>query len=155
MGLVETSEDFGNQGALASHPELLDWLAVEFRKSGWDVKALMKLIVMSRTYRQSSVMTPVLAREDPRNRMLARGPRIRLDAEMLRDQALHASGLLVTQMGGPGVKPPQPEGLLGGGRVHHLQHRGIRAGYGAKPDLSPVAVYVHQTDSPAARNEHV
>jgi hypothetical protein len=89
----------------------LDWLAVEFRESGWNVKALLKSIVMSRTYRQSSVMTPVLAGNDPSNRMLARGPRFRLDAETLRDQALQLSGLLVTRVGGPSVKPPQPEGL--------------------------------------------
>jgi mono/diheme cytochrome c family protein len=111
IGLVETSDDFGNQGALPSHPEVLDWLAVEFRESGWNIKALMKTIVMSRTYRQSSYTSPLLAREDPKNRLLARGPRFRLDAETLRDQALQLSGLLVPNVGGPGVKPPQPDGL--------------------------------------------
>jgi hypothetical protein len=111
IGLVKTSEDFGSEGSPPSHPALLDWLAVEFRESGWDIKALMKQIVMSATYRQSSYTTPTLALHDRENRLLARGPRIRLDAEMLRDQALAVSGLLVNQMGGPSVKPPQPEGL--------------------------------------------
>lgn len=111
VGLVETSEDFGNQGTVPSHPQLLDWLAVEFRESGWDTRALMKLLVMSATYRQSSRVTPLLVSEDPANRLLARGPRFRLDAEMLRDQALRVSGLLVPKLGGPSVKPPQPHGL--------------------------------------------
>jgi hypothetical protein len=111
IGLVETSDDFGIQGSMPSHPELLDWLAVEFRESGWDVKALMKLIVTSRTYRQSSHTSPLFAREDPKNRLLARSPRFRLDAEALRDQALMLSGLLVPKLGGRSVKPPQPAGL--------------------------------------------
>lgn len=111
IGLVETSEDFGSQGTPPSHPDLLDWLAVEFRENGWDIKALMRQIVMSATYRQNSYATPTLVREDPKNRLLARGPRFRLDAEMLRDQALAVSGLLVQRIGGPGVKPPQPMGL--------------------------------------------
>jgi hypothetical protein len=110
-GLVETSEDFGNQGAVPSHPELLDWMAVEFRESGWDIKALMKQLVMSSTYRQSATISPMLAREDADNRLLARGPRFRLDAEMRRDQALSVSGLLIPKVGGPSVKPPQPAGL--------------------------------------------
>jgi len=90
---------------------LLDWLAVEFIESGWDVKALMKTIVMSNTYQQSSQTTPELVERDPENRLLAHGPRFRLDAEMLRDQALAVSGELVKKLGGPSVKPPQPEGL--------------------------------------------
>ncbi len=110
-GLVDTPEDFGNQGALPSHPELLDWLAVTFRVNGWDVKELLKEIVMSQTYRQSSVTTPQLREKDPDNRLLARGPRYRLQAEMIRDNALVASGLLVPEIGGPSVKPYQPEGL--------------------------------------------
>lgn len=111
VGLVKTSEDFGSQGSPPSNPELLDWLAVELRESGWDIKALIKMIVMSATYRQSSYTTPLLAKQDPENRLLARGPRFRLDAEMLRDQALAVSSLLVDQLGGPSVKPPQPDGL--------------------------------------------
>ena len=111
VGLVKTAEDFGSQAEWPSHPELLDWLAVEFRESGWDVKALVKQIVMSETYRRSSAANPEAYREDPENRLLARGPRFRLDAESLRDQALAVSGLLVEKIGGPGVKPPQPDGL--------------------------------------------
>ncbi len=110
-GLVRTSEDFGSQGEPPTHPELLDWLAVEFRESGWDVKRLLRLIVTSATYRQSSHLSPDLQRRDPENRLLARGPRLRLPAEMIRDQALAASGLLVEQLGGPSVKPYQPPGL--------------------------------------------
>ncbi len=111
VGLVKTAEDFGVQGELPSHPELLDWLAVDFQDHGWDVKRFMRLIVTSATYRQSSRITPELYRRDPENRLLARGPRFRLDAEMLRDQALAVSGLLCLKMGGPSVKPPQPDGL--------------------------------------------
>ncbi len=110
-GLVKTAEDFGSQGELPSHPEMLDWLATEFIRSGWDVKAMMKLIVTSAAYRQSSRVTPELLARDPDNRLLARGPRVRLSAEMLRDQALAASGLLVGKIGGPSVKVYQPEGL--------------------------------------------
>ncbi len=110
-GIVGTSEDFGSQGEPPSHPELLDWLAVQFQEDGWDVKAMMKRFVMSATYRQSSRITPELAQRDPTNRLLARSPRYRLDAEMLRDQALAVSGLLVDKVGGPSVKPPQPKGL--------------------------------------------
>jgi hypothetical protein len=110
-GIVETEEDFGTQGALPTHPELLDWLAVEFMERGWDVKALLKTIVMSATYRQSSRVTPAMREKDPRNRLLARYPRRRLDAETVRDQALALSGLLSRKIGGPSVYPPQPEGL--------------------------------------------
>ena len=111
VALVKTAGDFGNQGSPPSHPELLDWLAVEFRESGWDIKQLMKQIVMSAAYRQSSGATPAMITKEPENRLLARGPRFRLDAEMLRDQALAASGLLVNKVGGPSMKPPQPAGL--------------------------------------------
>ncbi len=111
VGLVKTSEDFGSQGEPPSHPELLDWLSATFRENGWDVKALMKTMVMSATYRQSSKLDPHRIERDPENRLYARGPRFRLDAEMLRDQALSVSGLLVEQMGGSSVKPPQPDGL--------------------------------------------
>ncbi|QDT41393.1 Planctomycete cytochrome C [Gimesia alba] len=111
IGIVETSEDFGNQGAAPSHPELLDWLAVDFQEHHWDIKRFMKQLLMSASYRQSSNVTPELYQKDPKNRLLARGPRFRLDAEMLRDQALAVSGLLVPTVGGPSVKPPQPDGL--------------------------------------------
>jgi hypothetical protein len=133
-GLVKTIEDFGAQGELPSHPELLDWLAVEFRdgvrerrideaknpqsasRNGrsprWNVKALLKTIVMSSTYRQSSDVTPQLLQRDPENRLLSRGSRFRLPAEMIRDQALLVSGLLVEKLGGPSVRPYQPAGLL-------------------------------------------
>lgn len=111
VGLVKTPEDFGNQGEVPSHPELLDELAVSFVESGWDVKALLKRIVMSKTYRQSSRATPDEFKADAENRLLSRGPRYRLDAEMIRDQILFSSGLLSTRMHGPSVKPPQPDGL--------------------------------------------
>ncbi len=138
-GLVKTVEDFGSQGELPTHPELLDWLALSFSTgsygtgsgsdlvrpakskqlttargtdpAAWDVKALLKLMVMSATYRQSSKASPDLLQRDPGNRLLARGPRLRLSAEMIRDQALAASGLLVEKLGGPSVKPYQPDGL--------------------------------------------
>jgi hypothetical protein len=110
-GLVKTVEDFGSQGDWPVQQDLLDWLAVEFMDSGWDNKHILKTIVMSDTYKQSSKLTPEMLRRDPENRLLARGPRIRLSAEMIRDQALAASGLLVEKMGGPSVKPYQPPGL--------------------------------------------
>ncbi len=110
QGLVKTAEDFGSQGAPPSHPELLDWLAVEFVDSGWDVKHLVKLMVSSATYRQSSVASPELRQADPENRWLARQGRFRLDAEFVRDNALAISGLLSPNIGGPSVKPYQPAG---------------------------------------------
>ncbi len=109
-GLVETLEDFGTQGVPPTHQELLDWLAVEFR-SDWSVKRLLKLIVTSATYQQSSSLTPDLIEHDPRNLLLARGPRVRLSAEQIRDQALAVSGLLSSKMFGPSVMPPQPPGI--------------------------------------------
>lgn len=111
IGLVETEEDFGTQGEPPSHPELLDWLAVEFIDSGWDVKHMLMLMVTSATYRQSSRATPELLEKDPRNRLLGRGPRFRLEAEVVRDQALALSGLLCRKMQGPSVYPYQPPGL--------------------------------------------
>jgi hypothetical protein len=110
-GLVKTSENFGTQGEAPSHPELLDWLATEFVRTGWDVKAMLRLIVTSSTYRQASHATQSLLKRDPENRLLARGPRVRLPAEVVRDQALAVSGLLVDKQGGPSVKPYQPQGL--------------------------------------------
>jgi hypothetical protein len=110
-GIVKTANDFGVQGEWPTHPELLDWLASEFVDSGWDVKQIQKLIVMSGTYRQSSRVTPELLQRDPENALLTRGPRFRMDAEVVRDTALAASGLLVEKIGGRSVKPYQPPGL--------------------------------------------
>ena len=110
-GLVKTSSDFGTQGELPSHPELLDWLAVQFMEEGWDFRLFIKRILTSKTYRQSSKVSPTLLEKDPDNRMLARGSRYRLDAEIVRDQALHLSGLLVGKVGGRGVMPYQPPNI--------------------------------------------
>ena len=110
-GLVRTVEDFGSQGEWPTHPELLDWLATEFVRTGWDVKAMQKLIVTSATYRQSSKAPAELVQKDPENRLLGRAPRLRLPAGVIRDQALAISGLLVEEIGGPSVKPYQPAGL--------------------------------------------
>ncbi len=110
-GLVRTSEDFGSQGEWPSHPELLDWLAVDFREGGWDLRALVRQLVTSETYRQSSNVTEAMLERDPENRFLARSLRHRLDAEVIRDQALYVSGLLVEEVGGPPVKPYQPSGV--------------------------------------------
>jgi hypothetical protein len=110
-GLVATADDFGSQGELPTHPELLDWLATTFVESGWNLKAFHKRVVMSATYRQSSTADAVLREADPANRWLARGPSYRLAAEQIRDGALAASGLLVRRIGGPSVYPYQPPGL--------------------------------------------
>jgi uncharacterized protein DUF1553/uncharacterized protein DUF1549/concanavalin A-like lectin/glucanase superfamily protein/cytochrome c/hapalindole biogenesis HpiC1 cyclase-like protein len=110
-GLVRTAGDFGVAGEQPSHPELLDWLAIEFRESGWDVKEFFKMLVTSATYRQAATVTPDKLQKDPQNRLLSRGPRFRMDAEMVRDYALTASGLLVPKIGGPSVKPYQPDGV--------------------------------------------
>jgi len=107
-GLVETTEDFGIMGQRPTHPELLDWLAAEFRESGWNVKHMYKLMVMSASYRQSAKSTPAQLAKDPKNLLLSHGPRFRMDAEMLRDVALQSGGLLVDKVGGPSVKPYQP-----------------------------------------------
>jgi len=125
VGIVRTTEDFGSQGEPPSHPELLDWLATEFVRTGWDVKALQKTIVMSATYRQGSRVGQDLRAKDPDNRLLARGPSMRLSADMVRDQALAVAGLLVNKVGGASVKPYQPEGLwneIGGGGAYVQDH---------------------------------
>lgn len=124
IGLVATSEEFGSQGDLPSHPELLDWLATELVRLKWDQKAFLKMLVMSAAYRQSSRVTPELLARDPDNRLLARGPRVRLSAEMIRDQALAVSGLLSTKMYGAPVKPPQPT-------------LGLNAAFGSAVDWQP------------------
>ncbi len=125
-GIVSTPYDFGNQGALPTHPDLLDWLAVDFRENRWDLKAFYKKILLSATYQQSSIIRPELLEKDPRNQLLARAQRQRLTAEQIRDQALSISGLLVDKVGGPSVKPYQPPGLWdemtsGGGRIKYVQ----------------------------------
>jgi hypothetical protein len=132
VGLVKTAEDFGVQGARPSHPELLDWLAVTFQRGDrsqrpWDVKATLKRMVMSATYQQASRVSPALQERDPENRLLARGPRYRLPSYTLRDQALVLSGLLVEKVGGPPVKPYQPEGVwedFSYGKITYQQDRG-------------------------------
>ena len=111
MGIVKTAGDFGVNGDVPTNPELLDWLAVEFRDNGWNIKKLFKLIVTSATYRQASTVTPLKARKDPKNLLLSRGPRFRMDAEMVRDYVLATSGLLTGKIGGPSVKPYQPDGV--------------------------------------------
>ncbi len=120
-GIVSTTEEFGSQGELPSHPQLLDWLAVELVESGWDIKHLLTLMVTSAAYRQSSRVTPESYEHDPDNRLLARGPRFQLTAEMIRDQALAVSGLLSDKMYGPPVRPPQP-------------NRGLKAAFGGGTD---------------------
>ena len=111
IGIVETEEDFGTQGLEPSHVELLDWLAVEYQQCGWSLKHLLKTIVLSGTYQQSSVISADKLEKDPRNRLLSRGPRFRMSAEMIRDQALAAAGLMTFKVGGPSVMPPQPSGI--------------------------------------------
>jgi hypothetical protein len=123
-GLVATSEDFGNQGQLPSHPELLNWLALEFQNSGWDVKAMQRLIVTSATYRQASKNRPELMENDPDNYFLARGPSVRLPAELIRDNALFAAGLLNPAIGGKSVFPYQPEGLWKVNGANYVQDTG-------------------------------
>jgi hypothetical protein len=125
-GLVATAENFGSQAQLPTHPELLDWLAAQFVDSGWNLKALHKLVVMSATYRQSSQADPGLIARDPDNQLLARGPKHRLQAEQIRDHALAVSGLLVRTIGGPAVKPYQPAGLWeeSGTGKHYVQDKG-------------------------------
>jgi hypothetical protein len=128
-GLVETTEDFGIMGQRPSHPELLDWLAVEFCESGWNVKHIYKLMVMSAAYRQSAKSTPEQLNKDPKNLLLAHGPRFRMDAETLRDIALESSGLLVNTVGGPSVKPYQPPNIWEQGHnasdtLHYSQDHG-------------------------------
>src|SRR5262249_48383745 len=110
QGLVRTPDDFGSQGAWPTHPELLDWLAVEFRESGWDGKRMLRLMVPSSAYRQSSPVTEAERHKDPYNLFRGRQARYRLEAEMVRDNALAISGLLVRKIGGPSVKPYQPAG---------------------------------------------
>ncbi len=134
-GLVKTSQDFGSQGEWPSHPELLDWLAVHFMESHWDVKAMHRLIVTSAAYRQDSRVTAKKLEADPENRLISRGPRFRLDAEQIRDNALFVSGLMQEKMGGRGVKPYQPEGIW-----EAVGYTGSNT-YKYKQDHGPEALY--------------
>ncbi len=141
MGLVKTAENFGVQGEPPSHPELLDWLATELVRTGWDLKTMHRLIVTSATYRQASRVSPALVTHDPENRLLARGPRFRLSAEVVRDNALAVAGLLTSRIGGPSVKPYQPAGLWeelagGAGEGAYIQDRG--------PNLYRRSLYVYR-----------
>ena len=154
-GIVKTAEDFGAQGEPPSHPELLDWLAVTFREDGWDVKRLMKRLVMSAAYRQSSRVTPETLAKDPANRLLARGPRFRLDAETLRDQALFASGLLIERVGGASVKPPQPFGLWEAVGLYRQQHGPLQGRSGRREGPSPQPLHVLEANLAAAADDHV
>jgi hypothetical protein len=126
QGLVKTSEDFGTQGDRPTHPELLDWLAVDFMDSGWSLKHMHRLIVTSKTYKQSSNARPELENRDPNNALLARQSRLRLPAELIRDEALSTSGLLYPEVGGPSVRPPQPKGVseIGYSGSHWEESRG-------------------------------
>ena len=139
IGLVKTSEDFGSQGEVPSHPELLDWLAVTFMDAGWDLRALHRAVVTSTTFRQSSRVTPALHARDPENRLLARGPRFRVDGFMVRDLALHASGLLAPKVGGPPVKPYQPNGLWAAVSAAP----GAQYGTSKGPDLYRKSIYTY------------
>ena len=155
QGLVKTSDNFGLQGEWPSHPELLDWLAREFIDSGWNVKALMKRIVLSATYRQDSAASPELIARDPENRLLARGPRFRLPAEILRDQALAVSGLLKNRLGGPSVYPYQPDDLYKG-VVVAADYPGTR--YVVKQgrrSVSPQPVHVLETNGAASGDDGI
>jgi len=130
-GLVRTAGDFGITGELPSHPELLDWLAVDFREHGWDVKRLFRQMLTSNAYRQAATVTPGKIAADRDNRLLSRGPRFRMDAEMIRDQALAASGLLVEKLGGPSVKPYQPPGVWAAVAMPESNTKSYVAGTGA------------------------
>src|SRR5690606_29280526 len=165
-GLVATSGDFGNQGEMPSHPELLDWLAINFIESGWEVKAMQKLIVMSASYRQASLPRADLEEKDPDNELLAKGPYARMTGEMIRDNALFASGLLDMSVGGKSVFPYQPEGLwqVNGATYHQGQgkdlyrrslytvwkrsvHHPVMAVFDA-PDRSESVVHRQETNTP-------
>jgi mono/diheme cytochrome c family protein len=143
VGLVRTAEDFGSQGEAPSHPDLLDWLATEFVDSDWDVKWMQRYIVTSATYRQSSRTTPGLRERDPENRLLGRGPRVRLPVEMIRDQALAVSGLMAEMIGGPSVKPYHPSGLYE--QIVYQGGNSYRQGSGA--DLYRRSLYTYRKRS--------
>ncbi len=147
-GIVKTAEDFGSQGQWPSHPELLDYLAAEFIDSGWDVKHMMRLLVTSATYRQVSSATPELIARDPENRLYARGPRFRMDAEQIRDVAMAASGLLVDKIGGPSVKPYQPAGLWKAVAYEDSNTRNFTAEMGEAAHRRSLYTYWKRTSPP-------
>ena len=147
-GLVKTVDDFGSQGEWPSNPELLDWLAVEFMESGWDVKAMQKLIVMSAAYRQSSAVTPELLAKDPDNRLLARGPRLRLGPEAIRDQALAVSGLLVENN-----RWPLREALSTRGPVAGTRRRQRLRAIDRRRALSPQPLHLVEANLAAALHD--
>lgn len=153
QGIVKTTEDFGSQGEQPVHPELLDWLATEFVRTGWDVKAMQRLIVTSAAYRQTSKVMPALHERDPENRLIARGPRVRLPAEMIRDNALAAAGLLQLKIGGPSVLPYQPAGLweeLAFGEAFSAQE--YRQDHGEKLYRRAMYTFWKRTSPPASLN---
>lgn len=139
-GIVATAENFGVQGALPTHPELLDWLAVEFRESGWDMKHILRLLVSSATFRQAAVADQELLAADPENRWLARGPRVRMPYEFIRDNVLASSGLLVREIGGPSVKPWQPPGIWEEISTEKTSNA-FRGEYSYIPDTLPEKMY--------------
>jgi hypothetical protein len=148
-GLVKTAEDFGSQGEPPVNQELLDWLAVEFRESGWDVKHIFRLMVTSSAYRQAALATPEKLEKDPDNRYLSRGPRFRLDAEAVRDTALAASGLLVRRIGGPSVKPYQPDGIWEAVAMHGSDTRFYRRDSGENLYRRSLYTFWKRTAPPA------
>jgi hypothetical protein len=149
-GLVKTTGDFGLSGDLPTHPELLDWLAVDFRDNGWDVKLFLKQIVTSAAYRQSVATTPDAVEKDPQNRYLARGPRYRMDAEMVRDYALAASGLLVPKIGGPSVRPYQPDGVWEAVAMPGSDTRDYRQDTGEKLYRRSLYTFIKRAAPPAS-----
>ena len=151
-GLVSTSDDFGSQGEPPSHPELLDWLAVRFRESGWDVKDFFRMLMTSATYRQSSETTEAKTEKDAENRLLSRGPRFRMDGEMVRDYALAASGLLVRKIGGPSVKPYQPEGVWESVAMLSSNTRSYKQDTGAKLYRRSMYTFWKRAAPPASMN---
>ncbi|TWU60327.1 Planctomycete cytochrome C [Rubripirellula tenax] len=148
IGLVKTSEDFGSQGQPPSHPELLNWLAVDFQANGWDVKRLLKTLVMTDAYQRSAKVVDGMLRIDPNNRLLARGPRHRLDAEVLRDQSLALAGLLVDTEGGPSVKPPQPAGLWEAVGYSGSNTVNFKADEGEKVNRRSLYIFWKRTSAP-------
>jgi hypothetical protein len=150
-GLVKSLEDFGYQSEPPSHPELLDWLAVEFVKQGWSMKKLHRLIVTSATYKQSSRITPELAQRDPENILLARGARFRLDAEIIRDSALKAAGVLSPKMGGPGVYPPQPASITSEGTYGKFEWKTSEG----EDRYPPQPLHLHQAHRPLRHVHHL